>query len=287
MSNIPLSVFMNGYLDPAQVALGRLVLDMKNPGQNFCPHGELQLKKDVDFSKAPFSNLKSLANAESSSHFKGALSKVLNIFAERSRTTVDDISTSAAISYQLLNVNIKFESIFKNDDVKKWLEKVILTGSEVYMVVGLHTLQDASIGLDRAASSEAGATLQAPVADSLIPGASAIPIAGEALDAKLEGGIKSKSSLGASFVAPGERIVAVQYQRVKFNMSSSKSPKSIAEAALNKKTIWKSFGSARGGTDLDTFEAILVEKMTEDEIGEDVEVEGTCTEYGQVFAILL
>ncbi|EPE31136.1 hypothetical protein GLAREA_04103 [Glarea lozoyensis ATCC 20868] len=285
MSNIPLSVFMNGYLDPAQVVLGRLVLDMKNPGQNFCPHGELQLRKDVDFSKAPFSNLKSLANAESPSHFKGALSKILNVFAERSRTSVDDISTSAATRYQLLNVNIQFESIFNNDEGKKWLEKVILTGSEVYMVVGLHTLQDASIGLDCAASSEAGATLQAPIADSLLPGASAIP--GAALDAKFEGGVNSKSSLGASFVAPGERIIAVQYQRVKFQMSSSKSPKGIADAILDKKTVWKSFGSARGGADLDTFEATLVEKMTEDDIGEDVEVEGTCADNGQVFAILL
>lgn len=285
MSQSSLSVFMNGYLDPAQVALGRLVLDMKNPGQNFCPFGALSLNK-ANVSKAPFSNLKSLANAKSSSRFKVALSKVLQIFAEKSRTTVDDISTKTAMRHQLLNVNLNFERIFEDDNVKKWLEKVVLTGAEVYMVVGLHTIQDASISLNRDASTDIGGRIQVPITDSVAPGTSTLPGVGEALDVKLESGHTSKSSLGASFVTPGERIIAVQYQKVVFKMSSSKGTKSLADAGVKKKTVWQSFGAARGGTDLDTFEAILVEETTADHVGEDVEFEATSTEDGELFVIL-
>jgi hypothetical protein len=285
MSQSSLSVFMNGYLDAAQVALGRLVLDMKNPGQDFCPFGALNLDK-ANVSKAPFSNLKSLANANSSSHFKVALSKVLKIFAENSRTTVDDISTRSAMRHQLLNVTLNFEKIFEDDNVKKWLEKVVLTGAKVYMVVGLHTIQDASISLNRDASTDFGGGIQVPIADFVAPGTSALPEGGELLDVKLEGGHTSKSSLGASFVTPGERIIAVQYQEVVFKVSSSKGTKSIAEAGVKKKTVWKPFGAARGGTDLDTLEAILAEEATADDIGEDVEFEAMSTEDGELFVIL-
>jgi hypothetical protein len=285
MSQSPLSVFMNGYLDPAQVSLGRLVLDLKNPGQNFCPHSVLTLSES-DISKAAFSDLKSLANAESSSHFKTCLSIVLKIFARKSHTAVDDISTRSAINHQLLNVNLKFESLFENDEVKIWLEKVILTGSSVYMVVGLHTLQDASVSLNREASTEISGQVQAPITDAMAPGASLLPGVGGASNMKIGGGHTSTNSIGASFVAPGERIIAVQYKKVVFQMSSSKDAKTIGNAALEKKTRWKSFGAARGGTDLDTFEATLAERTTAADIEEDVDVEAESIGPGGVFVIL-
>ncbi|KAG4433810.1 hypothetical protein IFR05_010692 [Cadophora sp. M221] len=267
-----LSVFMNGYLDPAQVALGRLVLDMKSPGQNFCPYGTLDLKEG-DVSKAPFADLKSLANAESSSGFKLALSKVLQLFATKSRTTVDEISTKTATRHQLLNVNLKFEKIFEEDEVKKWLEKVILTGSDIYMVVGLHTIQDASISLNRDTSADVGVKVQAPVTDALAPGSSAVPGVRDALDVKVEAGHTSRSSLGASFVTPGERIIAVQYQKVEVKMLSSKGIKSLVDAGLKKKTTWQAFGAARGGSELDTFDVSLAREIDHDDIAEDGEFE--------------
>lgn len=277
---------MNGYLDPAQAALCRLVLDMKNPWQDFCPFGPLNLDK-TNVSKASFLNLKSLANANLSSRFKVALSKVLNIFAESSRTTVDDISTKTAMRYQLLNVTLNFEKIFDDDNVKRWLEKVVLTGAKVYMVVGLHTIQDASISLNRDTSTDFGGGIQVPITDSVVPGTSALPEGGELLDVKLEGGHTSKSSLGASFVTPGERIIAVQYQEVAFKISSSRSTKSIADAGVKKKTAWKTFGAARGGRDdIDTLEAILAEETTADDMEEDVEFQAMSTEDGDLFVIL-
>ncbi|KAH8586465.1 hypothetical protein B0O99DRAFT_695463 [Bisporella sp. PMI_857] len=284
MPQSSLSVLMNGYLAPGQVALGRLVLDMKNPGQNFCPFGALHLQEG-DISKAEFSDLKSLANAESSSRFKSALSKVFTIFAEKSQATIDGIFTKTAMRHQLLNVNLKFESIFEDNNVKKWIEKVVLTGAEVYMVVGLHTLEDASISLNRDASTEISGHIQAPITDPVAPGASKLPGIGTALDVKLESEHKSRTSLGASFVTPGERIIAVQYQKVAITIFSSKGSKNLVEAKLKMKTVWRSFGTARGETDLDTFEAVLEEVTTADDIGEDVEFEAASVE-GKVFVIL-
>ncbi|KAH9210921.1 hypothetical protein DL95DRAFT_412607 [Leptodontidium sp. 2 PMI_412] len=285
MPQQPLSVFMNGYLDPDQVALGRLVLDMKSPGQNFCPYGTLDLKAG-DVSMAPFVDLQSLANAESSSGFKLALSKVLQLFATKSRTTVDEISTKTAMRHQLLNVNLKFEKIFEEDEVKKWLEKVILTGSDIYMVVGLHTIQDASISLNRAASTDVGFKAQAPVTEVLVPGISAVPGVRDAFDVIVEAGHTSRSSLGASFVTPGERIIAVQYQKVEVKMVSSKGIKNLVDVGLKRKTIWQAFGAARGGSKLDTFDVSLAGKIDHDDIAEDGEVEAITMDDGEVFVIL-
>jgi len=280
-----LSVFMNGYLDPAQVALGRLVLDMKDPGQNFCRFGELELQEG-DVSKSQFQDLKSLAKAESSSGFKLALSKVLQLFASKSRTTVDDISSKTAMRHQLLNVNEKFETMFQEDDVKKWLEKVVLTGSDIYLVVGLHTLQDASISLDRLASKDIGGKAQAPVTEALAPGISSIPRVGNSLDVRIEGGHSSTSSLGASFITPGERIIAVQYQKVSVIMKSSRGVKHLVDAALKKTTTWKSFGAARGGSELDIFEVSLAKEIGDDEIAEDGDFETAIVSAGEAFVIL-
>lgn len=284
MSIKSLSVFMNGYLDPAQVALGRLVLDMKNPGHNYCPTSALELNQN-DVSKAEFLDLKSLTSAESSSAFKAAFLKLLQIFADRSRTTVDDISTKTAIRHQLLNLNIKFESILEDENVKKWLEKVVSAGQDVYMVVGLHTLQDASIGSSRDASAEVGGILQPPTDIPMAAGPSISPEVKDVLDIKLDGGHKSKSSLGVSFVAPGERVIAVQYQKIAFKMFSSKGSKSLNDARLRGKTVWRSFGAARSGTDLDTIEALLAEKTTTEDIADEEDFEAISVADNEVYVI--
>lgn len=198
---------------------------------------------------------------------------------------MDDIETRNAVRYQLLNVSLNFEGIFEDEGVKRWLEKVVLTGAKVYFVVGLHTIQDASTSIDRDASMELGGGIQVLVGDNVLPGASAVAVVGELMDAKLEGGYTSKTSLGASFVTARERIIAVQYQEVVFKMSSSKGGNGIAEAGVKKKTFWKSFGAARGGTELDTLEAILAEETTMDN-EEDVDVQAISTEDGEVFVIL-
>lgn len=276
---------MGGYLDPAQVGLGRLVLNMKNPGQNFCPHAVLNLCEG-DVSNASFSNLKALSNAESSSHFTASLSKLFSIFAKKSNTTVDDISTKKAIRRQLLNVSLKFESLFDNKEVKKWIEKIIPTGNSIYMVVGFDTLQDASVSLNRDTSTDAGGKIQAPITDGLAPGASALPVVGDALDLQVEGGRTSKQSTGASFIADGERIVAVQYQKVVIQMSSSKDTKTVQGAGLAKKTVWKSFGVARGTTNLDTFEATLAQGATAEDVEEDVDIEAASNGPEGLFVIL-
>ena len=271
MSKFSLSVIMNGYLDPAQVALGRLVLDMKNPGQNYCPFNTLHLDEN-DISKSEFLDLKSISSVESSSSFKLALFKVLQIFAEKSQTTVDDISTKTAMRHQLLNLDLKFESILEDVNVMKWLEKVVLAGQDVYLVVGLHTLEDASIGFKGDSSIDSGGIIKAPTITSGTPAdIPTLPRAKAALDIKFDNGHKSKSSLGASFVAPGERIIAVQYQKVAFKMFSSKGNKSLTEAKLRGKTVWQSFGAVRGGSDLDIFEAFLAETTTVADIWDEDE----------------
>jgi hypothetical protein len=246
---------MNGYLSPEQVALGRLVVDMKNPGQNFCPHSTLKLGKG-DISKNAFDNIHALANTESSNYFRATLSKLLSIFATQSKTSVDKMETEKAFSYQLLNTSDRFESLLDdNEPAKRWLDK-ILRRTSVYMVVGLHTICDGSIDLNHDSSMEVSGKVHFP-GDAVTPGT------GGAADVKLEGGHTGKASTAVSFVASGERIVAVAYQKVTFGMFSSKS---VDDAYLQKRTRWISFEAERATTDLDGTEVTLLENTGPEEV---------------------
>ncbi|VTT58000.1 unnamed protein product, partial [Fusarium fujikuroi] len=99
-----------------KVALGRLVLDTANPGRNFCKTSKLHLNES-DRSRIEFSNVYRLTNARSSSNFQLALTKLLQVLAKKSGSSVDRIETGRAVNYELLNVNDKLEKILKDEEV--------------------------------------------------------------------------------------------------------------------------------------------------------------------------
>ncbi|SCO23676.1 uncharacterized protein FFM5_13405 [Fusarium fujikuroi] len=112
-----LSIFINGFLNFNQVALGRLVLDTANPGRNFCKTSKLHLNES-DRSRIEFSNVYRLTNARSSSNFQLALTKLLQVLAKKSGSSVDRIETGRAVNYELLNVNDKLEKILKDEELR-------------------------------------------------------------------------------------------------------------------------------------------------------------------------
>ncbi|VTT56814.1 unnamed protein product, partial [Fusarium fujikuroi] len=128
-----LSIFINGFLNFNQVALGRLVLDTANPGRNFCKTSKLHLNES-DRSRIEFSNVYRLTNARSSSNFQLALTKLLQVLAKKSGSSVDRIETGRAVNYELLNVNDKLEKILKDEEVRKWVE-LCRRRTRVYIVL--------------------------------------------------------------------------------------------------------------------------------------------------------
>ncbi|KAF4336884.1 hypothetical protein FBEOM_9264 [Fusarium beomiforme] len=269
-----LSRFMNSYLSFDQVALGRLVLDTANPGRNFCKTGTLQLSES-DRSRNEFENVYSLTNARSSSSFQLALTKLLHVFAKKSGSSVDSIRTGKAVSYELLNVNDKLEELLENEAVKKWVESC-RKRTRVYMVVALHAVQDVSVSLNHDESKAASFEGTVPVstaAEAIAPGSTTVHPGGAALAKAVDPKVKVDHSAQlarlASFVAPGERIIAVGYLEVK--LESFFSSQAEEKPRLAKKTVWKAFDASRAAESPDMIEASVV-GMEPTDLGKEAKV---------------
>ncbi|KAH7121611.1 hypothetical protein EDB81DRAFT_814140 [Dactylonectria macrodidyma] len=247
-----LSRFMDGFLTEDDVQLGRLVLDTKKPQKNFCKAASLTLTS-ADRSRRVFENLENLTGATSSSSFLLLFTKILGVLARKSEKSVDTLKTAKAVSYDLYHVDEKFEELLSNEEVKEWLEKY-RGRTRIYLVVALHVVQDASVSMDHSESSLARGKATVPVAEAAAGVVARASTLSTVLDPQAEARHGHSHEHSASFFAPGERIIAVGYQEVRFRMFSS----TTADApTLAKKTVWKSFDTSRAAGVLDMMEATV------------------------------
>jgi hypothetical protein len=245
---------MNGFLTEGEVELGRLVLDTANPQKNFCKAAHLTLT-DADRSRREFDNIDNLVGAESASKFQLLLTKLLDVIASKSAKSTDALKTAKAVSHELYNVDEKLETLLQDDKVKKWLEKY-RGKTRIYLVVALHTVKDASVKLDANEAAAVGVKVKAPVAEAANAVAPGAPVIANAAGANVDMNVAHSSNReqSASFVAPGERIIAVGYQEVRFQAFSV----ITADATrLAKATVWKSFDTSRAAGSADMIEATV------------------------------
>ncbi|OIW24995.1 hypothetical protein CONLIGDRAFT_717948 [Coniochaeta ligniaria NRRL 30616] len=86
----------------------------------------------------------------------------------------------------------------------------------------------------------------------------------------------------ASFVAPGERIIAVGYQKVRFRLfpSCTADPRVLA-----RKAVWKSFDTSRADGAADMVEA-TIDTDGEPDLGRGAKVAAESAGSGGIFVIL-
>lgn len=253
-----LSVFTDGFLVPKQVALGRVVLDVKDPGKNFYPPKDQPMSED-ELAAKEFNGVHQLLGSSSSSQITATLTKFLSIFASRLKKSNDELLTEKATTYQLLNSDNWFLKLCQDDEAKKWLER-FMTRVPIFMVVGLHTVEDATISLDREQGTKFKGTAEAPLTEAVAPGTSSVP-GGDTLNLKAEGSKEMITTNAATFVAPGNRIVAVQYRKIEFDMLKGKK---VEDARLALKTFWKQFDASRGAASDDIVACLQVETSSKD-----------------------
>lgn len=147
----------------------------------------------------------------------------------------------------------------------------------IFLVVGLISVTDATIKQDRERTRKLSSSLDAtPVTSFVAQGATntltAVGIGGIG-DAKVVASVDGKTRAVSSFIAPGERVIGVQYCKIKFRLfSSNKVDTSFLENNPNRWVML--FGGDRAGVD-NILEAGLEETTDIDdlELGEDVKVE--------------
>jgi hypothetical protein len=274
MGHDSLLVLYRAFLSLKGVALGRLVTDVKNPSQDFWPDANSPLQSD-EYDQRPFDGVKNLL---SKTGHLGLYTQIARLFSsggtsEASQTR--ELTAPQSKVYSLLQPTLHFQRMCKEVGTREWMERT-LKHYPIFLVVGLISVTDATVEQGRERSRKLSSSLDAtPVTDFVAQGAAkmltAVGIGGIG-DAKVVASVDGKTRAVSSFTAPGERVIGVQYRKIKFRLfSSNKVDTSFLENNPNRWVML--FGGDRAGVD-NILEAELEEAMDIDdlELGENGKV---------------
>lgn len=248
---------IKGYLAPKQVALGRLVLRTESPGQDYCPDAPVALSSEIAFRE--FECVSKLLDRYSDSRYRISLTRLFSAGSTASNNSADWMQSARATTYQLLNSGAFFEKITKDQNPQEWLERFLRRGP-VYLVVGLHTVESVSINASSNSTQKKDLCVQVPVTEIAV--AVGVPwIPGNPLDIRMNAMKATQIETAASFVAPGERIVKVEYRKLLFHTFRSCD---VGSAYLERGSRWKTYTTSRKVVGPDAVEVNL---------GEDVDVD--------------
>lgn len=140
--------------NPDTIKLGRIVLDPRNPHENYCDlfpnQDELFQSCQFEISISSSIDLTGTYNSTGTKSLNEALSK---LFARRFQSTIGDgVTLEGGVQrYQLENPHIVFSKTCEGKQkVQDWLrENVIKAALDAYMVVGYHTIESPKVVKDK------------------------------------------------------------------------------------------------------------------------------------------
>jgi hypothetical protein len=261
MSPTALTLLHSAFLTMTGVNLGRLVTDATNPGQDFWPESGSPFTREEDFEEIPFDNFYRVLEKGKHAGFRGKLTAFLPGDITSETAHYNELVASASKVYKLLQPRTYFQRICKDDATRKWIEAA-LKDCPIFLVVGLVTVTQAAVAQARHDAIQRRGAIELPVSVMTPSGAVMPAIAGDGLNIGVESTTGHQTDSFSSLVAPGERVIGVQYRKVKFRLFSSNK---VEGAFLdNNPDRWKMFlGGDRQGSD-DILGADLEDGMSED-----------------------
>ncbi len=271
-----ISILLQQPLAPNAVPLGRLVLDISAPWQDFCPVLP-ELSPEVDVMSTPFLQFHELFERTRKTKFHANFSKAMNSLVSKGDRLTASVQSPQGSRFCLLNSGHHFERMCEDANVRRWFEDIITGGFDVYMVVGLIALKDTTVVRTFETNSVIQGEAQAPITEIVSSGlALLMPGAiGSILDSGMGGGRAAGRAIGARYFAPGDRIMAVQYRKVRFSWFSSRS---MDKAYLEKGNRWI-IDSSLARSEYEDDEDVIMAEL------EDITVEDIETQTKEVFEI--
>jgi hypothetical protein len=273
--NILLSQF---FLPPSAVSLGRFVVSLDNPHQDFHePTSDVSLNLTENIQTQYDSLHRSAKQQSLSSQFTTFLS---SSFTKRLKTSVR-ITADQAKTYYLNNVGQCFRDAVKSQATREWIERTIDEGEDIYVVVAYHTLVNARILEQSGGQSSTGGNLVIPVSTALTASGVVVPF--DMADPGLSGFSDNVEDEQRKFVAPGEQVYAVQYRKVTWRWFSSDK---VDKMKLGNKSWWEKYDGPRGLQD-EPDDILEVELEDEMALSVDKEYDECTTESGEIFISIL
>lgn len=265
-----LTVLSKAFPTLTAATLGRLITDAKNPSQDFWPEDtSSSLQSQIE--ERAFNDLYSALGENNRTAFRSKLTQFLFGHVAHDKVALDELVSSESKYYFLTQPRSHFQRMCKDMETRRWIEST-LRDLPIFLVVGLITVKEAVVMKKLMESRQVGGGAEVPVLDIVTHGATTVlPFGGNILNVGGEVDVKRQKDTKLSFVAPGERVVGVEYRKLKFNVFSSMfSGKSADSATLDKDNRWKMLGISRDTTSNDLLEAELEDTIT---MG-DLELEG-------------
>ena len=143
-SNTPcnISVLAAGSLNWDEVGLGRLVLNISNPAEEYYCHSTITVTPD-QCSIDPFYDIKGVIKQQKKSPFAQTFLDFLFQSVAMTPTPDEDTIASRSVTYKLLNFGSYFKRLINDEETKRWIER-IGRSSNVYLVVAIHILTNES-----------------------------------------------------------------------------------------------------------------------------------------------
>lgn len=271
---MPQSISVFTSLQPTEtVALGRLVVDIHRPWQDFCPSSNVPINSQ-DIALKKIFNVREILDLSKGTKFYLQLTKFLSSFFKTDESDLSDIAAKEASSYLLLNSGVHFQRLCGDAETRKWLESVIKIGYSSYMIVGIHTVNTATVVRKAAQSSKSKASFQIPLQEVMGAPSGAPTLDDSLLNVSVEAERSHSESEMSSFMTADEQVLAVEYRKVQFKWYSRNK---LDSSFLKKENVWTIYISARMRDEgEEEEEEDVVEADLEDEVDEedpDIDVE--------------
>ena len=262
-----ISILTQPLLSVNSVRLGRLVLDINAPWQDYRPKSPIQLTSE-DVLVTPFLHINEVMEATHGTKFHANLSEAVSGSLAKQRTSIARITAPRGMTYTLFNSGDHFQRICRDADVRTWIEQAIKFGIHVYMVVGFITLTDAKVVGSIRTTSQMQGDASVPVTDIVTSGVGAIvpSTLGTILDSGIGVDKLIRDVANATYYSPGEKVFALQYRKVKYEWFNSKS---VDTAFLEKGNRWIIQGGYRETLEE---EEVIAADLEETTSAEDMEI---------------
>lgn len=235
------------------VQLGRFVLNPKSPLQGF--HDPLPDRPTAcDYNTCSQSDVERTETFSKCSKLGFDLSSLLSICRERQSKKLHTIRSPLATTHELRNSSGWFEEACGKPETREWIGQAVQDDSDIYLVVGYLVVQDADISTWKISDVEAKMTAQCPT----VPLHTGATVAG--LTPGVLGSRGTAHNVLRVFNAPGDRIYAVQYRKLKFKWFDHAKSSSF----LERKSRWKFSMEWRGNDDGEEGEEILEASLEDD-----------------------
>lgn len=254
-----------GFLPENSVKLARFLVDVAEPHVSWHdPKVDITSTDALVRDHLGYSETQQVGSDKS---FAATLTSLVSASCSKRINASTKVSSAKVKTYQLQNSNSWFRKCVKEQETRAWIVEQSDDGwSDLYFVVGYHTMLDASVVLGANDTAGVSGNVAVPVSTALAASGIVLP-AGGMLDPKVSATHQEHRGGQVQFVAPGERVCALQYRKVVFKWFSSRD---IDKATLEKENRWRTVDTLRNlrDSDMSANDDVLEVDLQDDDVGD-------------------